>query len=416
MVKYLKLLIGEIKYFWMIPFSVILFPGAILKNFFYRKPAKSVYFIGNSYNAFYTLAESLRKNGWKAKSVSPDRDQQFVQNYHMLVDLSTTRDSVRVFLDIIFNYRFLHVYNRTNQLIYTGLNPFLKILLTAENLKKCGVSIIFTPSGCLDGSTSKEINIITGGLCNKCIWQGNDLVCNDKRNQKRINWIMKNCSLFSNEVDLPKKLSYSSIGLNLPLSPLNSEILNPKIIVPTSYKISKKKDEVLVFTAYGNENIRKNDQRDIKGKKYIMDAINRIIEEGYPVKHFHATSIPSKDMKYYQVQADIIVDQLNYGTIGSAAREGMMLGKLVVCHVSELVRGTNVAMRNCPAIDATEESIYEVLKKLVLMSRKERLSIGEKSRRWMLQWFDVGVCADRYGKILSCLANKESLHPESKFL
>ena len=148
----------------------------------------------------------------------------------------------------------------------------------------------------------------------------------------------------------------------------------------------------------------------------MLSAINQLIEEGYPIKHFHATSIHSKNMKYYQVQAHIIIDQLNYGTIGSAAREGMMLGKPVICHVSDLMRRSNVAMKDCPAVNATEESIYEVLKGLILMPASARVEIGKRSREWMLKWFDADVCAARYEKITQCILNKEPLTPQEKFI
>jgi hypothetical protein len=386
------------------------------KNLVFKKDFRSVYFIGNNYNAFYTLAEGLRKRGWRATSASPNKKEQFVQSYHKYINLSSEIGSVRSFLDILFNYKFLHVYNMTNSTLYNGSSWILRCILTIANLKKSGILLIFTPSGCLDGSTSKEINEITQGLCHKCIWQGNDLVCNDIKNQQRVEWIKKYCELFSNEIEWPKSLSKSDIGLNIPLLPLDSQIMTPNLIIPDAYKIRKADDEIIVFTAYGNENLRSNDQKDIKGKKYIKAAINKLISEGHPLIHFHANSIPSKDMRYYQVQADIIIDQLNYGTIGSAAREGMMLGKPVICHVSEMIRTTNIAMKDCPAIDATEESIYDVLKKLALFSHEERQRIGIQSRKWMLKWYDADVCAQRYEKVAHCLVHKLPLHPESQFL
>lgn len=393
-----------------------LFGVAYLKNQLGCKKTQSVYFIGNCYHSFYLLSQTLKKRGWKAISVNPDGECWLAPYADKNVCLTISSQALKVFFEVAFKYKFLQVYNRTENTIYTGVNPLLKHLLSAKNLRKCGVHIIYTPSGCLDGSTAGEINKITQGLCNKCIWQGNDWVCNDKTNQKKIEWIMENCVLFSNEVDLPKKLSYTDIGLRIPLLPLCAETLNPSLGVPPEFKISKQKNEIIVFTAFGNEHLRSNKQKDIKGKKYILSAINQLIEEGHPIKHFHATSIPSQNMKYYQVQADIIVDQLNYGTIGAAAREGMMLGKPVICHVSDLMRRSNIAMKGCPAINATEESIYEALKDLILMPASERLEIGKRSREWMLKWFDADVCAARYEKITECILNKEPLTPQEKFI
>ena len=40
-------------------------------------------------------------------------------------------------------------------------------------------------------------------------------------------------------------------------------------------------------------------------------------------------------MKYYQVQADIVVEQLIYGWWGSTGVETMSLGKPVICYLRE---------------------------------------------------------------------------------
>jgi hypothetical protein len=380
--------------------------------------AKSVIFIGNNYNSFFILATALRQRGWHTSSINPDIGCKFVQNSHREVRLYLFKDALPLFLDILFNYQFLHVYNRTDNAIYAGADPFLKEILCVKNLRKCGVRVIFSPSGCLNGSTSNEINAITGGLCNKCIWQGNDLVCNDSINQRMIDWIETNCSVYSNEVDHPKRLSKTEIGFNLPLSPLDSREYSENLSVPQNLIISKKPDELLIMTAFANESTRADVSRgrDIKGKKYILDAIRRLKSEGKAICHFHASDVPVKNMKYYQSQADIIVDQLNYGSIGSASREGMMLAKPVVCFISEHIRESNISMKDCPAISANEETIYGVLKGLLEAKENERREIGEKSRRWMLKWFDADVCASRYEKLANAVLNKRSLSPETDFI
>ena len=45
--------------------------------------------------------------------------------------------------------------------------------------------------------------------------------------------------------------------------------------------------------------------------------------------------MPNKDVRFIQVQADIVVDQLNYGRYGAQAREGMMLGRPTVCYINK---------------------------------------------------------------------------------
>ena len=71
-------------------------------------------------------------------------------------------------------------------------------------------------------------------------------------------------------------------------------------------------------------------------------------------------------MKFIQSQADIIVDQLNYGRFGATAREGLALGKPVVtnCNPSQRDGSSLMSLTNAPVIHATEETIFEVLKSL----------------------------------------------------
>ena len=61
----------------------------------------------------------------------------------------------------------------------------------------------------------------------------------------------------------------------------------------------------------------------------VMAAIEKLKAEGLPVQLYFATEVPSRSVRFIQVQADIVVDQLNYGRIGANARESMMLGRPV---------------------------------------------------------------------------------------
>ena len=39
------------------------------------------------------------------------------------------------------------------------------------------------------------------------------------------------------------------------------------------------------------------------------------------------TDVPNRDVRYYQVQADVVCDMLTLGWFGANVREAMMLGK-----------------------------------------------------------------------------------------
>ena len=104
------------------------------------------------------------------------------------------------------------------------------------------------------------------------------------------------------------------------------------------------------------------------------------------------------------MQADIIIDQLNYGRYGAFAREGMMLGKPVICKIDYLSESfPNLALKECPLINADENTLYYVLKDLVNLSEQERKIIGNRSREYMLKWHSADQCAERFEKIYDTL-------------
>jgi hypothetical protein len=153
-----------------------------------------------------------------------------------------------------------------------------------------------------------------------------------------------------------------------------------------------------------------NAQKDIKGVKAMYDAINQLTQEGYPIQHIHVQDIPSKDMRYIQMQADIIIDQLNYGRYGAFAREGMMLGKPVICKIDYLMKSVpNAALKECPLINADEDTIYSVLKDVMALPEVERVAIGKRSRNYMMKWHSAEQCAERFEKIYDTLF-EENIH------
>ena len=110
-------------------------------------------------------------------------------------------------------------------------------------------------------------------------------------------------------------------------------------------------------------------------------------------------------MRYYQAQADIIVDQLNYGRYGATAREGMMLGKPVICYMNKFEYREEdklACLDECPLVSATEVDVYEVLKNLV-ENASLRVSLGEQSRSYALKWHSADACAARYEKVYDAL-------------
>ena len=63
--------------------------------------------------------------------------------------------------------------------------------------------------------------------------------------------------------------------------------------------------------------------------------IDKLKLEGIDVEMIFFHGVPNKELRYYQAQADIVVDMLTYGFFGAEVREAMMLGKPVVCYLRD---------------------------------------------------------------------------------
>lgn len=372
---------------------------------------RSIVFFGGSYYHFFHLAAALRKRGWKAISVStlPPSSLSHGSDLNLYSnDPLQFKKNVEEFLQIIVkDYKMIHFYS--NLMIW---NNYINNIIPLDImfLKENGIKIGYTPSGCKDACTQTQIYKSTNGLCNKCVWQDNFQACSNEKNENLINRVMKIADFISYEADgnigiEDNKNSLPMISTEPLLYALDPDHWQGDAPIPEHYKIKRHSEKhLIVLTSFYNQHIRTNSQKDIKGVKAMYRAIEQLIEEGYPIQHIHVQDIPSKDMRYIQMQADIIIDQLNYGRYGAFAREGMMLGKPVICKIDYLMESLpNIALKECPLINADEETIYSILKEIIALPEKERKEIGNRSRDYMMKWHSADQCAERFEKIYDIL-------------
>jgi glycosyltransferase involved in cell wall biosynthesis len=132
--------------------------------------------------------------------------------------------------------------------------------------------------------------------------------------------------------------------------------------------------------------------RNIKGSRYVVDAVNKLKSEQLPVELIRVERITANLMRYVQAQADVVVDQLIYGTFGSTSLECLALGKPVICFIRpswrEFLESRFPEWKDCPIISATPETVYLELKALVVDSNY-RAEIAAQSRRFASEFLDV---------------------------
>jgi hypothetical protein len=281
-------------------------------------------------------------------------------------------------------------------------------------LRRHRMTIGYMPSGCLDGARQSDIRRVTGGLCSKCIWEREPSVCNDARSAAWAERLEAVCDWIGLEGDW---VAGSRTGPKYVRGPVITALdplqWRPDIEPPQDLRIARASEEVLVYHAVGNYEARRRAGRDIKGTGAVIKAVEKLREAGLPVRLIFFSDILSTQIKYLQVQADIVVDQLHYGRYGATARECMMLGLPVVGALDARQEGTEKPLRlieECPIVHATPETIADTLRALV-NDPAARARIGRASRDFAINWHGIDACAERYERVIDRIRN--GLAPDS---
>jgi glycosyltransferase involved in cell wall biosynthesis len=350
-------------------------------------------FISPDYHCSFIYARELLNRGHFAKIYVPDgynenllySNEGVLQNkfenpllrrlFKALIALYLLSFSVHIYYGNLnyFNYRINFLEKRTFNL-YLFISKLLRI------------KIVNVPSGCSDEDLKENFQLFdNGNVCSNC---GVSKFCDDRININKFNIINKysdlnvGLSCFDSKSIKLTHFKYKSIDLS---------VWHPHITVPAEFKIHKKPGCLYVLHSFFDEG-RINDQKNEKGSQYILKAINRLKEEGYSVEYLYVNNVHSSNMKFYQVQADLVIEQLIYGWWGSTGVECMSLGRPTICYIRPewknffLDKYKNIKF--LPIIEADTKTIYSVLKN-ILECPSVLISYGEMSRSFAEQYFDV---------------------------
>lgn len=391
-----------------------------LRNRFF-KPRKSVLFAGQAYyNAWY-LSRELRHLGWRADVLNWDTNPDSQIYYHG-EDIKFSADTSLLtllffYFKAILNYDLFHFSNRYGiQFGYKlqdwfsrHFEPHYEIYF----LKALNKKIIYSNNGCLDGVSQSEFSKWQPySVCQICIWKNEPTVCNDDKN---LNWgKFRNlvtdyqCLYGGNRADYNKANHVHEVP---EFYCLNEEVWHPKLSIPTSFKINKKADTIYLYHTIGNKKQRTNDDGiNIKSTHVYLPLIDKLNADGFKLKLISPDNVANKDIRFYQVQADIMLDMLTYGWYGATTREAMMLGKPVICYLRpEWLASLRMELPECaeelPIISATPETVEDILRDLIINPDK-RQQIGEKSREFSLKWHSDKAAGMRFNQIYNRLLNE----------
>lgn len=171
--------------------------------------------------------------------------------------------------------------------------------------------------------------------------------------------------------------------------------------IPTQFRLEND-GKIKIYHSFGNA-VKRD---DVKGTKYIIEAVDRLKNEGYNVELIYLNDVQHNDIRYYQAQADIVVDQLYAGWYGSTGAECLSLGKIVITYVNPDVANyvEKNLNRELPLISATTNTIYDVLKDV--LDNPEKYEVYKsKARKFAEKYHDYKVVAGELFSIYNELFN-----------
>ena len=370
---------------------------------------KSILFVRPDYHCSFFYRDEFRKQGWKADIFVPSsypenllyskRDiltPPIIKGKYNLVKGLMNRFILFFWWQTIFWKYEVHLYYGLPPITGMGKiwghifpfsrkinNDFYWELWLARLL---GIKLIFLPTGCHDSDLKKTFQTLDGGnVCNNC---GFFDKCDDRLNaqgfsivRKYFDFAIGGDTKISKEL-FEKPIKYKVIDLNL---------WKPGLEIPKEYLLPYTKNLRILHSAYLDKSDRTWQGRNIKGSPYVLAAIEQLKVEGHAIEYVYISDKPSNQMRFYQAQADIVVEQLIYGWWGSTGIETMALGKPVICYLRpswrELFLNLHSEYEDIPIVQADTQTIYESLKNLVVDAdyRKQK---GKESRIFAEQHFN----------------------------
>lgn len=383
--------------------------------------AGRVLFVGNSYYHTWYLSRELRKIGWKADVVNMDLILDDSIYYHgqdyqyRSGNISAFLSWIIFYMRALFRYDIFH-FSNAHGLTFkqTRLRGILPPNWDIWLIRKLGKKIVYSNNGCLDGvAQSSFMKWQPVSVCEICAWKDQPEVCSDTRNlswgKYRNEMSDYQITIGGNRVDYNDSPAIHEVP---EFYCMDMNVWNPELLLPSNYLLPVPKTTLKIFHSIGNYYSRTEaeNKQNIKCTHIYVPLIEQLKNEGYDVELIFFHDVPNTKIKYYQVQADIVVDMLTFGFFGANVREALMLGKPCICFLrpewlESMRKEIPEYVDELPVVNATPDTIYDVLKDLVENPRK-RQEIGRRSREFAVKWHSSEVAARKLNQIYRELLNK----------
>lgn len=381
----------------------------------------AVLYAGMAYYNTWYLSRELRKLGWIADVLQWDTDPAHAGFYHG-EDFRLGEEGrgdlwrhLRFYLKAIRLYDVVHFTGvhgmRFSHLLTEFFDRRFSPGAEIRFLKRRGKKIVYSANGCLDGvAQSSFASWGERPVCLDCSWRGVPEVCSDERN---LAW-----GEFRNEMaDYQVLMGGNRVDYNLDprchevpeFYCLDPAFWRPDLIIPTNYRLGLPEETVKIYHGVGNFDNRTDSGtlRNIKSTHIYFPLIDQLKAEGHDVELIFFKNVPNKELRYFQAQADIVVDMLTFGWYGANVREALMMGKPVICYLrpewlETMRQEVPDFVDELPIVNATPETVHDVLVDLI-ENPERRAEIGYRSRQFALKWHSAPAAARQFDSIYSGL-------------
>lgn len=336
------------------------------------------------YKADYVIFEWAKKHGWLIHGCDFDLD------YKKGSTLSKLK-SLGFFAWAVKNYDIFHLHRPSAFLPFPEPGSFFYGFDLAL-LRKLGKKIVYSHWGCNEGRMPSNFSKNGGKyICGFCQCRFGD--CSDRKVILRHYIQPKYANAIINHD--PEFDDFNFDAFYIP-GMVDTDLWRPDEEIPGEFRLDKPRPtSVRIFHSISNSHIRGGNHANTKGTQYIVPAVRELQDEGYDVDFVFFDRVPNPQVRFYQLQADIVVDQLLYGWYGSNAREAMSLEKPVVVYLRDDLARHHPHL---PIVNATIHNIKDVLRMLI-EDKSLRMERGRQGREFAERVHSCDVVARRLAAV-----------------
>jgi glycosyltransferase involved in cell wall biosynthesis len=368
-----------------------------------------ILFVHNALYVPFLLTRAFRRLGHRAASVyygynDRNSDLTWGCDYNLSENWKATPLHVGFLLYAAARYDVFHFWARPYMIpaLYKGFPVHLAWDLAF--LHRLGKKIVFQSDGCYPMiRPSVWKTAVDPEICHICqTTQGDTYGFCSNNNTIKLNAAMERYA----HLRFGTGLGYDfEARAEYVFCPVDLELWHDELEIPPQFKYERRKPgSVLIYHGVGNHVI--GNRGNIKGTVWVREAVQALQSEGYNIELMYVEGVPNKVVRFYQAQADVVVDQLLLGGGGQSARECLALGKPVLTRIHpEQVQHFEraAAPYGMPPFMPTDKTTIKDNLRRLADDPDLRKSLGARSAQFARQVLDPIKAAERYGTYYEAL-------------